>query len=345
MYVGKLARKVLEEKAAVMPAAYSITEKEMKILELLKNSPKTAFSFEILPPLKGNSFLKVCNIIDKLKEFNPKYINITTHHSETVNKETAEGHIEKVNVRKRPGTVAIAAAIQNKYGITAVPHLICKGFSKDETEYALIDLNFLGVHELLLLRGDIKKLELDSIPPGAGHEHTTGLIEQVNHFNQGISNDGMLFEKPETPFTYGVACYPEKHEEAPDFESDLRFLKQKIEMGAKYAVTQMFFDNRKYFDFVERCRIRGITVPIIPGIKPVVFLNQLTVLPQTFHTEIPEALAAELQKCKNDDEAKQVGVEWTIEQCKELIRHGVPSLHFYTLMATESVRRIAEAIY
>ena len=317
----------------------------MSVIELLKSNKKTAFSFEILPPLKGNSFLKVCNIIDKLKEFDPKYINITTHHSETVYQETENGRIKKVNVRKRPGTVAIAAAIQHQYGITAVPHLICKGFTKEETEYALIDLNFLGVSELLLLRGDVKKLELDTITPGASHEHTTGLIEQVNNFNRGISVDGTLFEKMETPFSYGVACYPEKHEEAPNCESDMAFLKQKIEMGAGYAVTQLFFDNRKYFDFVERCRTEGITVPIIPGIKPIVFQDQMTVLPRIFRSEIPEVLASELRKCKNNDEVKQVGVEWAIEQCKELIRQGVPSLHFYTLMATESVRRIAEAIY
>jgi len=186
---------------------------------------------------------------------------------------------------------------------------------------------------------------LDVFPPGASHEHTTDLIEQVNHFNQGISLDGTPFEKPETPFSYGVACYPEKHEEAPTIESDLAFLKRKIEMGAEYAVTQMFFDNRKYFGFVKRCRAEGITVPIIPGIKPIVFLNQLTVLPQVFHTEIPETLASELKKCRNDEDAKQIGVAWTIEQCKELIRSGVPSLHFYTFMATDSVRRIAKAIY
>ena len=317
----------------------------MKIIELLKNSNKTAFSFEILPPLKGNSFLKVCNIIDKLREFDPKYINITTHHSETFYQETTDGQFKKMNIRKRPGTVAIAAAIQHQYGITAVPHIICKGFSKEETEYALIDLNFLGVSELLLLRGDAKKLELNAYPPGASHEHTTGLIEQVNNFNQGISIDGTKFEKMETPFSYGIACYPEKHEEAPNLESDLAYLKQKIDMGAEYAVTQMFFDNRKYFDFVERCRAEGITVPIIPGIKPIVFGNQLSVLPQVFRTDIPEALASEIRKCKNNDEVKQVGIEWSIEQCKELIRHGIPSLHFYTLMATDSVRRIAEAIY
>jgi methylenetetrahydrofolate reductase (NADPH) len=318
---------------------------DMKVPELLKNSHKTAFSFEILPPLKGNSFFKVCSIIDKLKEFDPKYINITTHHSETIYRETPDGRINKMNVRKRPGTVAIAAAIQYRYGITAVPHIICKGFSKEETEYALIDLNFLGVSELLLLRGDTNRLELDACPPGASHNHTTGLIEQVNNFNQGISIDGTSFEKPETPFSYGVACYPEKHEEAPNLESDLAFLKQKIEMGAGYAVTQMFFDNRKYFDFVERCRADGITVPIIPGIKPIVFQDQLEALPRIFHTEIPETLALELRKCKNNDEVKCVGIEWSIEQCKELIRYGVPSLHFYTLMATDSVREIAKAVY
>jgi methylenetetrahydrofolate reductase (NADPH) len=317
----------------------------MKIIDFLKNNDKTAFSFEILPPLKGNSFLKVCNIIDKLREFDPKYINITTHHSEIIHKETEDGLVKKVNIRKRPGTVAIAAAIQHQYGIAAVPHIICKGFTKDETEYALIDLNFLGVSELFLLRGDSKKLEKDQIAPGESHEHATDLIEQVNNFNRGISADGTLFEKMETPFSYGIACYPEKHEEAPDLESDLAFLKQKIDMGAEYAVTQMFFDNQKYFDFVDRCRAEGITVPIIPGVKPIVFQSQLTVLPQIFRCEIPEPLAIELRKCQSDDEVKQVGIEWSIQQCKELISYGVPSLHFYTLMATDSVRQIAKAIY
>jgi methylenetetrahydrofolate reductase (NADPH) len=318
----------------------------MKIVELLKNNKnKAAFSFEILPPLKGNSFAKVCNIIDKLKEFEPNYINITTHHSEVIYKESEDGSLKKEYIRKRPGTVAIAAAIQHQYGITAVPHLICKGFTKAETEYALIDLNFLGVSELLLLRGDTKKLANDHVAPGESHEHTTDLITQVNHFNCGISVDGTRFEKMETPFSYGVACYPEKHEEAPSMESDLAFLKQKIAMGAGYAVTQMFFDNRKYFAFVERCREEGINVPIIPGIKPIVFRDQLTALPKIFHSEIPEALASELRKCQSDDDAKAVGIEWSIRQCKELIHSGVPSLHFYTLMATDSIRQIAKEIY
>ncbi|MDR0799407.1 MAG: methylenetetrahydrofolate reductase [Dysgonamonadaceae bacterium] len=317
----------------------------MSLIDLLKNNTKTAFSFEILPPLKGNSFTKVCNIIDKLREFNPKYINITTHHSENIYKETENGLLKKINVRKRPGTVAIAAAIQNKYKITAVPHIICKGFTKEETEYALIDLQFLGVNDLLLLRGDANKLEKDQIAPGHGHDHTTGLIEQVNQYNQGIDLEGNQFEKPIVPFSYGVACYPEKHEEAPNMASDIAFLKQKIAMGAEYAVTQMFFDNQKYFAFIERCRQENITAPIIPGIKPIVFLDQLVALPKIFRTDIPGALADELRRCKSDEEAKQVGIEWSIQQCRELINYGVPSLHFYTLMATDSICKIAKAIY
>jgi methylenetetrahydrofolate reductase (NADPH) len=317
----------------------------MNVINILNNHSKTAFSFEILPPLKGSNFSKVCAIIDKLREFDPKYINITTHHSESIYKENADGSLQKINVRKRPGTVAIAAAIQNKYRIPAVPHIICKGFTKEETEYALIDLQYLGVTELLLLRGDANKLERDRIPPGKSHEHTTGLIRQVDQFNQGIDLEGNTFEKPEIPFSFGVACYPEKHEEAPNMDSDMAFLKQKIASGAGYAVTQMFFDNRKYFEFVDRCRKEGVAAPIIPGIKPIVFINQLTVLPKVFRTDIPEALSGELRKCKTDEDAKQVGVEWSIEQCKELIRAGVPSLHFYTLMATDSVRKIAKEIY
>ena len=317
----------------------------MSISNLLNNQTNTAFSFEILPPLKGNNFSKVCAIIDKLREFDPKYINITTHHSEIVYKEIADGSLKKMIIRKRPGTVAIAGAIQNRYKIPAVPHIICKGFTKEETEYALIDLQYLGVTDLLLLRGDANKLEHGQIDPAKCHAHTTDLIRQVNHFNQGTDMEGNTFEKPETPFSYGVACYPEKHEEAPNLESDIQFLKQKIALGAEYAVTQMFFDNSKYFAFVERCRQEGISVPIVPGIKPIVFRDQLTVLPRVFRSDIPEVLANELRKCTTDEEARQVGVEWCIAQCRELIQSGVPSLHFYTLMATDSVRKIAKEIY
>lgn len=316
----------------------------MKVIDLIRTSNKTAFSFEILPPLKGNSIEKVYNVIDKLKEFDPKYINITSHHSEYVYKTMPDGSFQKVNVRKRPGAVAIAAAIQNKYGITAVPHIICKGFTKDETEYALIDLNFLGVYDLLLLRGDVKTLEANQ-QANESHAYASDLQQQVNNFNQGIALDGSSFDKPATSFSYGVAGYPEKHEEAPNMDSDIFYLKEKVRNGADYVVTQMFFDNANYFSFVKRCRAEGITVPIIPGIKPVVFKSQLTVLPKIFRSDIPEVFAAELRKCKNDEEAKQVGIEWCIEQCRGLIAQGVPSLHFYSLMASDSVYKVAKEIY
>jgi len=316
----------------------------MKIIDLIKDSKHTAFSFEILPPLKGNSIQKVYNVIDKLKEFDPKYINITSHHSEHLYKTLPDGSIQKVNIRKRPGSVAIASAIQNRYGIPAVPHIICKGFTKEETEYAMIDLNFLGVYELLLLRGDIKTLD-HSLDPSLYHNYATELQQQVNNFNKGIAMDGSTFEANETPFSYGMACYPEKHEEAPNMESDIYYLKEKVKNGADYLVTQMFFDNDKYYSFVDRCRAEGITVPIIPGIKPIVLKSQLTVLPKIFRSDIPELLAAELRKCKTDEEAKAVGTEWCIQQCKDLIAHNVPSLHFYTLMASDSVYKVAKEIY
>ena len=317
----------------------------MKVIDLIQGSGKTAFSFEILPPLKGNSIQKVYNVIDKLREFDPKYINITSHHSEYIYKTLPDGKMEKVNIRKRPGSVAIASAIQNKYNITAVPHIICKGFTKEETEYALIDLNFLGVYDLLLLRGDIKTLEAADANSKLYHNHATDLQEQINNFNKGIAVDGSTFEANETPFSYGMACYPEKHEEAPNMDSDIHYLKQKVANGADYLVTQMFFDNQKYYDFVERCRAEGIQVPIIPGIKPVVFKNQLTVLPKIFRSDIPEPFASELRKCNTDEEAREVGVEWCIKQCKDLVAYGVPSLHFYTMMATDSVYRVAKEIY
>lgn len=317
----------------------------MRVIDhITGNGGKTAFSFEILPPLKGNSIVKVYNIIDKLREFDPKYINITSHRSEVIYKEMPDGSFQRQKMRKRPGSVAIASAIQNKYGITAVPHIICKGFTRDETEYALIDLNFLGVHDLLLLMGDIKGPDI-STDPKVVNMHATDLQQQVNDFNKGIYADGEKFEANETPFRYGMACYPEKHEEAPNMESDIRYAKQKVDAGADYLVTQMFFDNEKYYAFVDRCRAEGITVPIIPGIKPVVFRNQLNVLPRVFRSDIPEPFANELRKCTTDDQAKEVGVEWCIEQCRDLMAHGVPSLHFYTLMASESVRKVAKAIY
>jgi len=317
----------------------------MRVIDhLTRNDGRTAFSFEILPPLKGNDISRVYGIIDRLREFDPKYINITSHRSTVEYQERPDGTIVKKKIRKRPGSVAIASAIQNRYGILAVPHIICKGFTRDETEYALIDLNFLGVHDLLLLQGDAKGPD-KSTDPAVVNLHATDLQAQVNDFNRGVYADGEPFEANATPFSYGMACYPEKHEAAPNMESDLRYAKMKVENGASYLVTQMFFDNQKYYDFVARCRAEGITVPIIPGIKPVVMRSQLTVLPRVFRSDIPEPFAAELAKCATDDEAKAVGVEWCIAQCRDLMAHGVPSLHFYTLMATDSVARVAAAVY
>lgn len=316
----------------------------MKVIEHIKNSKSTAFSFEVLPPLKGNSIASVYATIDKLREFDPKYINITTHRSEYVYKDTDDGLFKRVITRNRPGTVAIAAAIQNRYGITAVPHVICSGFSKYEIEYSLIDLNFLGIYDLLILRGDKAKHEQYFTPLPDGYSHAIELQQQVNLFNQGYFLDGSKTTIT-TPFSYGVAGYPEKHDEAPNMEQDLMRLKAKVDAGAEYVVTQMFFDNTKYFAFVERCRAAGITVPVIPGIKPINLVNQLTILPKVFHVDLPEALAIELGKCKDNKDAVEVGVEWGIMQARELKAKGVPSIHFYSMMATDSVSRIAKAVY
>lgn len=316
----------------------------MKVIEHIKNSKSTAFSFEVLPPLKGNSIASVYATIDKLREFDPKYINITTHRSEYVYKDTDDGLFKRVITRNRPGTVAIAAAIQSRYGITAVPHVICSGFSKYEIEYSLIDLNFLGIYDLLILRGDKAKHEQYFTPLPDGYSHAIELQQQVNLFNQGYFLDGSKTTIT-TPFSYGVAGYPEKHDEAPNMEQDLMRLKAKVDAGAEYVVTQMFFDNAKYFAFVDKCRAAGITVPIIPGIKPINLVNQLTVLPKVFHVDLPEALAVELGKCKDNKQAVEVGVEWGTMQARELKAQGVPSIHFYSMMATDSVYRIAKAVY
>lgn len=317
----------------------------MSVIESIQEASQPIFSFEILPPLKGNDIRRVYNVVDKLREFDPKYINITSHHSESVYVARPDGTHSKVTVKKRPGTVAVAAAIQHRYGIAAVPHMICKGFTKEETEYALIDLNYLGIHNLLLLRGDSKGIDTAGTNPSAFHEHATDLQNQVNDFNRGVLLDGAHLDGIDTPFAYGMACYPEKHEEAPNMESDLRVAKAKVDAGAQYLITQMFFDNRKYFNFVESCRAAGIEVPIIPGIKPVHMMNQLTVLPRIFGCDLPEPLAASLRKATSDAEAAEIGIEWCVAQCRELISQGVPGLHFYTLMASESVRRIARQVF
>ncbi|HRZ96306.1 MAG TPA: methylenetetrahydrofolate reductase [NAD(P)H] [Paludibacter sp.] len=315
----------------------------MSVVEKIKSAKTTAFSFELLPPLKGNGIEGVYRTINALREFDPKYINITTHRSELVFKETPNGLFERVAERHRPGTVAIAAVIQNKFKIPVVPHVICSGFTREETEYALIDLQFLGITDLLLLRGDKAKHEKNFAP--TGHAYATELQQQVNNFNSGFFLDGSKMKSGSEPFSYGMACYPEKHEEAPNLESDIFYAKQKVDAGAEYLVTQMFFDNSKYFEFVDKCIQNGITVPIIPGLKPITFMSQLTVLPKIFHTDIPVEFADELRKCKTDEEAAEVGVEWCTNQARDLISKGVPSIHFYSMMATQSVKRVAKAVF
>lgn len=317
----------------------------MKVIDLIQSNEKTAFSFEILPPLKGTGIEKVYQDIDTLREFDPKYINITTHRSEFVYKDLGNGLYQRNRLRRRPGTVAVAAAIHNKYGITTVPHILCSGFNREDTEYVLLDLQFLGITDLLVLRGDKAKHESLFTPEPNGYAHAVELEEQINQFNRGVFVDGSEMKITKTPFSYGVACYPEKHEEAPNMESDLYWLQKKVEAGAEYAVTQLFYDNSKYFAFVERARQTGITVPIIPGIKPFKKISQLSMIPKTFKVDIPQALAQEVLKCRTDEEVKQVGIEWCISQCKELIAHGVPSIHFYTVSAVDSIREVAKAIY
>ena len=317
----------------------------MKVIDLLKdNSGARHFSFEVLPPLKGTGTDSLFATIDQLKEFDPLYINITTHHSEYVYKELDNGQFERQRIRRRPGTVAIAAAIQQRYGIAVIPHVICSGVTVEDIEYELLDLQFLGLSNVLLLRGDKAKDDRTFKPTRGGHRHTTDLIRQVNRFNEGFFADGTPIKNPGEPFSYGVACYPEKHEEAPNLEMDMQHLLEKQQLGAQYAVTQLFFDNQKYFDFVARAREMGITIPIVPGIKPFAKLSQLTVVPQTFHCDLPQELAAEVVKCKTDDDARQLGIEWTTEQCRQLYAAGVSNIHFYTVSAVESVKEVTKRL-
>jgi len=310
----------------------------MTVVNALKEDKKTSFSFEILPPLRGKSIDIVFKAIDPLMEFNPKFINITSHREQYNDK------FQKVRVR--PGTVAIAAALKCKYDVLVVPHILCGGFTKKETEYVLIDLNFLGIDNILCLRGDPLKNERYYRPEETGNVHAEDLINQVMNMNKGMYlGDDVIGASASTKFSCGVAGYPEKHHTAPNIESDIRYLKQKVNAGADYIVTQLFFDNQKYFEFVDKCRDEGITVPIIPGIKPIGLKNQVDILPKLFYTDIPKDLHKEIEKCKDDEAAKQVGNEWCIMQAKELISHGVPSVHFYTYGSAGQTYDIAKAIY
>lgn len=317
----------------------------MKVIDIIKNAGKTVFSFELLPPLKGNDAGKLFQTIESLTEFDPKYINITTHRDEVEFKEQSDGTIVKRTVRKRPGTVAIAASIQHKYGIPVVPHILCGGFTKSETEHVLIDLNFMGIKNVLALRGDGIKGQHVFQPEKNGHANANQLVMQITDLRKGKYLEEDLKNNAPLDFCVGVAGYPEKHFEAPNVEQDLIYLKQKVDAGADYIVTQMFFDNQVYYDFVKKCREIGISVPVIPGIKPINLQNQLTVLPKIFSIDIPQQLARELSKCKSNDEAAKVGTEWAIAQAKDLIANNVPSLHIYTYGVSDNVKEIVKTVF
>ncbi|MBL7745456.1 MAG: methylenetetrahydrofolate reductase [NAD(P)H] [Chitinophagaceae bacterium] len=317
----------------------------MKVIDHINQAKdKTIVSFEVLPPLKGKGIEALYKHLDPLMEFKPAFINVTYHRSEHVFKKRADGSFEKVVVRKRPGTESICAAIMNKYNVDTVPHLICGGFGINETEDALINLRYLGIDNVLVLRGDAAKNETAFEPEPGGHKYAIDLLKQVVNLNAGIYLEEDLKGTHKTEFCIGVAGYPEKHFEAPNMDTDLRYLKAKVDAGADYIVTQMFFDNAKYYAFVKACRDIGINVPIIPGLKPVYTKKQLTVLPKTFHIDLPTDLSNEMLKCKTDEEVEQVGTEWLLHQSKDLKKSGVPVLHYYTLGKPHIVANVVKEL-
>ncbi len=318
----------------------------MKVTEhIARSGGKTLFSFELLPPLKGKSIHHLYEGIDPLMEFNPAFVNVTYHREEYIYKKRANGLLEKISIRKRPGTVGICAAIKSKYQVDTIPHLICGGFTKEETENALIDLSFLGIDNVLALRGDPIKTETHFAPEEGGHAHAVDLVKQIADLNKGKFLYEEVNQEMNTDFCIGVAGYPEKHFEAPNMKTDLKYLKQKIDNGAHYIVTQLFYDNQKYFDFVEQCRNIGINVPIIPGLKPITSKRQLTFIPKFFHVNLPDELVDEIEKCQSDEAVKQVGIEWGIKQSKELMQKGVPCIHYYTMGKSTAVKEIAKNVF
>ncbi|HYC40496.1 MAG TPA: methylenetetrahydrofolate reductase [Chitinophagaceae bacterium] len=316
----------------------------MKVIDHIRNAKDTLISFEVLPPLKGKGIEALYRHLDPLMEFKPAYINVTYHRSEHIFKKRGDGRFEKVVIRKRPGTEAICASIMNRYEVDTVPHLICGGFSVQETEDALLTLNYLGIDNVLVLRGDAARNETSFEPEPDGHPYAINLLQQVMNLNNGIYLEEELKGTTNIKFCVGVAGYPEKHFEAPNMETDLMYLKKKVDAGAEYVVTQMFFDNQKFFSFVKQCREIGIQVPIVPGLKPVTTKKQLTVIPRTFHVDIPSELANEILRCRTDEDAEKVGAEWLLQQSRELKESGVKVLHYYTVgkphVVAEVVRRL-----
>lgn len=317
---------------------------EMKVTDHIAQAKGTLISFEVLPPLKGKGIEALYKHLDPLMEFKPSFINVTYHRSEHVFKKRADGTFEKVVIRKRPGTESICAAIMNKYNVDTVPHLICGGFSVNETEDALINLRYLGIDNVLVLRGDAAKNETAFEPEPGGHKFASDLLRQVANLNAGVYLEDDLKGTQRTDFCIGVAGYPEKHFEAPNMDTDLQYLKAKVDAGADYIITQMFFDNAKYYAFVEACRSIGINVPIIPGLKPIYNKKQLTVLPKTFHIDLPADLANEVLKCKTDEDVEKIGERWLLEQSKDLKKHGVPVLHYYTLGKPHVVANVVKEL-
>jgi methylenetetrahydrofolate reductase (NADPH) len=318
---------------------------DKNVIDHINDAKSTLFSFELLPPLKGQDFESTEKAIDPLMEFKPSFINITYHQQEVVYENLSNGLIKKHTVRKRPGTVGISAAIKYRYGVNVVPHIICGGFTREDTENALIDLQFLGINDVLAVRGDPQVGMKKFIPEPDGNVYSIDLVKQIIGLNKGEYLDEELLNTRAMNFCVGVAGYPEKHEESPNLDSDLHFLKKKIEAGAHYVVTQMFYDNQKYFDFVKRCLEAGIDVPIIPGLKPVSTKDQLMSIPKTFNVDIPSDLVKEMLKCKTNSDVRQLGVDWAIQQSKELMEFGVPVLHFYTMGKSDNVQKIAKAVF
>jgi methylenetetrahydrofolate reductase (NADPH) len=318
----------------------------MKVIEHIANSAgNTNFTFEILPPLKGQNINTIFDNIDPLMEFKPIFIDVTYHREEYTYKNIGNDLLKKQVVRKRPGTIGICAAIQNKYHVDAIPHILCGGFTKEDTENFLIDIDFLGIENVMALRGDAIKSETYFKPDKDGHGYASELVTQIKDLNNGIYLDEDLQNCSKTNFCIGVGAYPEKHMEAPSLDSDIHYLKKKIECGAEYVVTQMFFDNQKYFDFVKKCRAEGINVPIIPGLKPVAIKKHLNLLPHRFHVDLPEALISELRNCKTNENIREVGIEWCIEQSKALKKEGIPIIHYYSMGKSDNIEAIAKEVF
>jgi methylenetetrahydrofolate reductase (NADPH) len=318
----------------------------MKVTEhIVKANGKTLFSFEILPPLKGQNIQSIFDSIDPLIEFSPPFIDVTYHREEYEYKDRGDGLLQKKVVKKRPGTVGICAAIQNKYGIDAIPHILCGGFTKEDTENFLIDIDFLGIKNVMALRGDAIKSEIYFRPEREGHAYASDLVTQIDSLNKGIYLDSELQNSSKTDFCIGVAGYPEKHMEAPSIDSDIYFMKQKIRNGAQYIITQMFFDNQKFFEYVDKCRAAGIKVPIIPGLKPIATKKQLNLIPHRFKVDLPDELIMEVVKAKDNAAVSQIGIEWCTEQSRELIKAGIPVLHYYSMGKADNIRSIAKELF